>query len=502
MSEDYHHSRRAIFTFPKGFDRSALPLNEEERRQPQQQQIQQDKLRLQRFEPDDPLVGICQADDAGCLLTYETAGMQSEVFNLGDRLGSNELLEQRLPSSYRNLRMAAAGFPSEWYVSGQSRQQIASINTDSVKAMQLFLTNPQPRSPSPPSSPRAVSTSTLNMLLRNPLGFHPIGSESTNLVGGDFSSSVIAPAKFARVPGTFHDSGAACRAIGGVVEGQGLSLSLSSSLAQLEAAKAEELRNMGYYQNSRHQVHLVNVLKNSKYAKPAQELLEECCSVGRGHSKKTKFSMHNNSQKPSSSKAPNGGAGCGAAAGSSSSTKDPPPLSAADRMEHQTRKVKLLSMLDEVDGRYNDYCEQMQTVLNSFDYVMGFGAALRYTALAQKAMSWHFRCLRRGIEAQLKHSCELLGEKDEAGASRLTKGETPRLKLLDQRFRQQRAFREMGMMDQKATWRPQRGLPERSVNVLRSWLFDHFPSPSAIGFLRRGAYVALTAPSPIIRISR
>lgn len=129
----------------------------------------------------------------------------------------------------------------------------------------------------------------------------------------------------------------------------------------------------------------------------------------------------------------------------------------------------------QVDRRYNHYCEQMQMVVNSFDMVMGFGAAVPYTSLAQKAMSRHFRCLKDAIAAQLKHSCEILGEKD-ATTSGVTKGETPRLRVLDQSLRQQRAFHQMGMMEQEA-WRPQRGLPERSVNILRAWLFEHFLHP-------------------------
>ncbi|KAL9272166.1 BEL1-like homeodomain protein 4-like protein [Drosera capensis] len=108
--------------------------------------------------------------------------------------------------------------------------------------------------------------------------------------------------------------------------------------------------------------------------------------------------------------------------------------------------------------------------------VMGFGAAIPYTSLAQKAMSRHFRCLKDAIQTQLKHSYERLGEKDVSGAAGLTKGETPRLKLLEQSLRQQRAFHQMGMMEQE-TWRPQRGLPERSVNILRAWLFEHFLHP-------------------------
>ncbi|KAK6152671.1 hypothetical protein DH2020_012310 [Rehmannia glutinosa] len=134
------------------------------------------------------------------------------------------------------------------------------------------------------------------------------------------------------------------------------------------------------------------------------------------------------------------------------------------------------AILLQVDRRYNHYCEQMQMVVNSFDMMMGFGAAAPYTSLAQKAMSRHFRCLKDAIAAQLKHSCELLGEKDGAGTSGVTKGETPRLRILEQSLRQQRAFQQMGIMEQEA-WRPQRGLPERSVNVLRAWLFEHFLHP-------------------------
>ena len=130
----------------------------------------------------------------------------------------------------------------------------------------------------------------------------------------------------------------------------------------------------------------------------------------------------------------------------------------------------------QVDRRYNHYCDQMQMVVNFFDSVMGFGAATPYTALAQKAMSRHFRCLKDAIAAQLRSTCELLGEKDAGTSSGITKGETPRLRAIDQSLRQQRAFHHMGMMEQEA-WRPQRGLPERSVSILRAWLFEHFLHP-------------------------
>ncbi|XP_057491808.1 LOW QUALITY PROTEIN: BEL1-like homeodomain protein 4 [Actinidia eriantha] len=505
MSQDYHN-HPGIFSFPNGFERA---------QQQQQQQIRRDKLRVQGLEPPPPLVAI--EEEPGGLPGYESPGMLSEMFNFQPGAATaTELLESQIPANYRH---ALGG---EWYgrpggFGPHSRenevlhhghphpQQIPGINAESEAAMQLFLMNPQPRSPSPSPSqhnhhPPPSTSSTLHMLLPNPSPtpalhpFHhnPMGNSSP--AGGHFGPN---NSQFTWVPnsGGHHEGNATVQLnneIGGIVGGQGLSLSLSSSLQQLEAVKAEELRmgdggmlffNQGGESSTsqyrlggqNHQVHsglgsslgVVNVLRNSKYAKAAQELLEEFCSVGRGQFKKNKFGKHKTNNNPNSNPSSSGGG--------SSAAKDLPPLSAADRIEHQRRKVKLLSMLDEVDRRYNHYCEQMQMVVNSFDLVMGFGSAVPYTALAQKAMSRHFRCLKDAIAAQLKHSCELLGEKD-IGNSGVTKGETPRLKLLDQSLRQQRAFHQMGMMEQEA-WRPQRGLPERSVNILRAWLFEHFLHP-------------------------
>ncbi|KAJ7952951.1 BEL1-like homeodomain protein [Quillaja saponaria] len=553
MSQDYH---QGIFNFSNGFERSNTAQQEHHQQQQHHiaQQIRRDKVRLQGFEaPPQPLVGI-EEEESGGLPVYDhtAAGMLSEMFNFPPGgATATELLDQPMTiANYRSPRPQVAPVGNnEWYGSRQGmmigglgplrdsknpnsvinsresstgiahhhhQHQISSINADSAAAMQLFLMNPQTRSPSPPQNhtPPAATSSTLHMLLPNS---NPVSS-ATYLQGsgpgggGGFGQFTWIPDHSAATTATGHE-------IGGVVEGQGLSLSLSSSLQHLDAAKAEELRmeesgflypynqtpgggggsykNLGSASTSHHQnpalhlqgtvagipgltqnhhVHVgfgtsslgvVNVLRNSKYVKVAQELLEEFCSVGRSQFKKNKFGRQNTN--PNSN--PNDPAG-----GSSSSSKDIPPLSAADRIEHQRRKVKLLSMLDEVDRRYNHYCEQMQMVMNSLDLVLGFGSAAPYTVLAQKAMSRHFRCLKDAISAQLKQSYELLGDKDGAGSSGLTKGETPRLKQLEQSLRQQRAFHQMGMMEQEA-WRPQRGLPERSVNILRAWLFEHFLHP-------------------------
>ncbi|XP_039125972.1 homeobox protein BEL1 homolog isoform X2 [Dioscorea cayenensis subsp. rotundata] len=214
-------------------------------------------------------------------------------------------------------------------------------------------------------------------------------------------------------------------------------------------------------------------LRSSKYLTPAQELLNEFCNLGSSSSNNNNNNKIAKEKQQRSSQWEEGGT-------SSSSNTFTQSLLSMDLLELQKRKSRLLSMLEEVDRRYRKYCEQMRAVVSSFEAVAGDGAATVYSTLASKAMSRHFRCLRDGIVAQIKATRKAMGEKDPV-APGTTKGETPRLRLLDQCLRQQKAFQQAGMMESHP-WRPQRGLPERSVSVLRAWLFEHFlhPYPSDV----------------------
>lgn len=268
---------------------------------------------------------------------------------------------------------------------------------------------------------------------------------------------------------------------------QGLSLSLCSSNPSTIGLQSFELRPTNNSNNPNHDIRFIspnlrdgfagkaanlsNVeyqLRNSKYLGPAQELLNEFCSLGTKQSDLRK--VIKNPNKTNQWEEENG----------STSSSKKQTLYALDLLDLQKRKSKLLSMLEEVDRRYRHYCDQMKAVVSSFEAIAGNGAAKVYSALASKAMSKHFRCLRDGIVGQIQETKKAMGEKDTA-APGMTKGETPRLRLLDQTLRQQRAFQQMSMMESHP-WRPQRGLPERSVSVLRAWLFEHFlhPYPSDV----------------------
>uniref|UniRef100_A0A5B6ZAN8 Putative BEL1-like homeodomain protein 1 n=1 Tax=Davidia involucrata TaxID=16924 RepID=A0A5B6ZAN8_DAVIN len=215
-----------------------------------------------------------------------------------------------------------------------------------------------------------------------------------------------------------------------------------------------------------------NVLLSSKYLKAAQELLDEVVNVGKGVKNESAKGTNGQSKtigESSASAAAVAGEGLN---GGEKSTKPAAELTTAERQEIQMKKAKLVNMLDEVEQRYRQYHHQMQIVISWFERVSGIGSAKTYTALALQTISKQFRCLKDAITGQIRAASKSLGEEDCLGG----KIEGSRLKFVDHQLRQQRALQQFGMIQHNA-WRPQRGLPERSVSVLRAWLFEHFLHP-------------------------
>ncbi|XP_011029331.1 PREDICTED: homeobox protein BEL1 homolog [Populus euphratica] len=365
---------------------------------------------------------------------------------------------------------------------------------DSNSAMWKGFFNKPPNSNNPggPSSSKTINDSTSGVFYQHEFSkpdFSTGISDSSNenlMVGPDHS----APWQENRL--LVDDSSLTCvfPCEGNERPSQGLSLSLCSSNPSTIGLQPFELRHTSTHQNQdspqeemrffgkspanihQQMMQAANLhhqgqfqLRNSKYMGPAQDLLNEFCSLGTKQGDALKQKLHKPKQWDDDQN------------GSSSRKQS---LQSLEFIELQKRKTKLLSMLEEVDRRYRHYCDQMKDVVSSFEAVAGTGAASVYSALASKAMSRHFRCLRDGIVAQLHATKKAMGDKDPV-APGTTRGETPRLKILDQTLRQQRAFQHMSMMESHP-WRPQRGLPERSVSVLRAWLFEHFlhPYPSDV----------------------
>ncbi|XVE75862.1 hypothetical protein DITRI_Ditri12bG0125600 [Diplodiscus trichospermus] len=265
---------------------------------------------------------------------------------------------------------------------------------------------------------------------------------------------------------------------------QGLSLSLSSQQqpgygSQGQAVSGEDMRVSGGSASSGSGVTngaagVQGVLLSSKYLKAAQEILDEVVNVNNSGITKSELAKKGSGNNSNSSKAIGeswavAGDGSG---GEETGGKRGAELTTAERQEIQMKKAKLVSMLDEVDQRYRQYHHQMQIVISSFEQAAGIGSAKTYTALALKTISKQFRCLKDAITGQIRATNKSLGEEDCLGG----KIEGSRLKFVDHHLRQQRALQQLGMIQHNA-WRPQRGLPERSVSVLRAWLFEHFLHP-------------------------
>nr|GEX52149.1 BEL1-like homeodomain protein 7 [Tanacetum cinerariifolium] len=186
-----------------------------------------------------------------------------------------------------------------------------------------------------------------------------------------------------------------------------------------------------------------NVISYSMYLKVAQQLLQEVVNVKKAM--KPKYPKHeyiNDSQE-----------------GESENQQDSSVLTASTKQELQNKMTKLSSMLKEI-------------VASSFDVIAGCGAARPYTALAIQTISTHFRCLRDAINSQIKVISRSIGETGSNGNEIVIS----RLRFIDQQLRQQKRTQQFGVMHQQI-WRPQRGLPESSLSILRAWLFEHFLNP-------------------------
>lgn len=225
---------------------------------------------------------------------------------------------------------------------------------------------------------------------------------------------------------------------------------------------------------------IARTIPHSKYLKAAQQLLDEVVNVRKALKQPDSEKNQNIHELWKGSKEADVGLKNGTGMTPAASNPQEPvsnsssELSPAERQDLQNKLTKLLAMLDEVDRRYKQYYHQMQIVVSSFDVIAGSGAAKPYTALALQTISRHFRCLRDAITGQIRATRRSLGEQDTSGNGKGVG--ISRLRYVDQQLRQQRALQQLGMMQQHA-WRPQRGLPESSVSILRAWLFEHFLHP-------------------------
>ncbi|CAH9133119.1 unnamed protein product [Cuscuta epithymum] len=247
------------------------------------------------------------------------------------------------------------------------------------------------------------------------------------------------------------------------------SLPVESPVGLLSARPAaESFRDSGASSSS--------IIMGSKYLKAAQELLHEVVNVEKSGLDESAAAHKERVRMNRESMSTCGGDPATTIGGENRTAAE---LSPGHRQELQMKKAKLLSMLDEVEQRDRQYNHQMQVMVASFEQAAGLGSAKAYTQLALKTISKQFRSLKLGIAAQIKAAVKSLGEEcggEQAGGLLLGGASSSRLLRFGGEQRAGALPPHFGMVQPNA-WRPQRGLPERAVSVLRAWLFEHFLHP-------------------------
>ncbi|KAL3633522.1 hypothetical protein CASFOL_022284 [Castilleja foliolosa] len=140
---------------------------------------------------------------------------------------------------------------------------------------------------------------------------------------------------------------------------------------------------------------------------------------------------------------------------------------ALEEREVVARKKHLLSLLQVVDDRYNQCMDEIHTVTSAFHAVTELDPNL-HARFVLPTISFMFKNLRERISSNIL----ALGANNNHN-----EGETREDKSFETRFIQRQwALQQLSKRD-PLLWRPQRGLPENSVSVLRAWMFQNFLHP-------------------------
>ncbi|PIN13252.1 hypothetical protein CDL12_14132 [Handroanthus impetiginosus] len=129
--------------------------------------------------------------------------------------------------------------------------------------------------------------------------------------------------------------------------------------------------------------------------------------------------------------------------------------------EIEVKKKHLLALLQLVDNRYNQCLAEIHTKTSAFHAITELDRDL-HAKFALPTISFMYKNLRARISSHIL-----------ALGSHLKEREVREGKSFDTRF----VEKQWAHTRDHQLWKPQRGLPERSVSVLRAWMFQNFLHP-------------------------
>ncbi|GMI94993.1 hypothetical protein HRI_003168600 [Hibiscus trionum] len=130
----------------------------------------------------------------------------------------------------------------------------------------------------------------------------------------------------------------------------------------------------------------------------------------------------------------------------------------------EARKSQLLTLLQMVDDRYSQCLDEIHTVISAFHAATELDPGV-HASFALHTISSLYKNLRERISIQIL----AIGANLDNGCTR-SRGES----FQNSFIQEQSALQQL---KEDLIWRPRRGLPEKSVSVLRAWMFQNFLHP-------------------------
>ncbi|XP_054797395.1 homeobox protein ATH1-like [Prosopis cineraria] len=133
----------------------------------------------------------------------------------------------------------------------------------------------------------------------------------------------------------------------------------------------------------------------------------------------------------------------------------------------ESKKSQLLTLLQLVDSRYNQCLDEIHTVVSAFHAATELDPQV-HARFALQTISTLYKDMRDRISNYIL----AMGEKFNNLHSEEEKERSTEALFIEKHWALQQLKRKEHQL-----WRPQRGLPERSVSVLRAWMFQNFLHP-------------------------
>lgn len=127
----------------------------------------------------------------------------------------------------------------------------------------------------------------------------------------------------------------------------------------------------------------------------------------------------------------------------------------------------IVCFLTQVDHRYSQCSDQIRGVISAFCDATESHYSQLHTRLALQMITSFYKNLRHRIMNQI-----LLMSQQSGNQCPSDKEKTFESSFIQRQW----ALQHLRRNDQQS-WRPQRGLPEKSVSVLRAWMFQNFLHP-------------------------